>query len=102
MRKLIRILQKPEVVGEKVETLAQYPSQAHTVNLLSSLKESRTRGCSWSSFSRSQKYRIPQESHGGDGFLSERSMGLPPSKGQPEIKKREQTHLTEWPEAKGL
>ena len=81
MRKLIRILQKPEVVGEKVETLAQYPSQAHTVNLLSSLKESRTRGCSWSSFSRSQKYRIPQESHGG-GRISEREeYGSAPVKG---------------------
>ena len=77
MRKLISILQKSEVVGEKVETLAQYPSQAHTVNLLSSLKESRTRGCSGSSFSRSQKYRIPQESYGGGRFLSRRRTGLP-------------------------
>lgn len=44
MRKLIRILQKAESVGEKVETLVQYPSQARAVSLLSSLKESRTRG----------------------------------------------------------
>ena len=101
MRKLIRIRQKPEVVGEKVETLAQYPSQAHTIffHLLRNQEPGAVPGPHSPG---AKSIEFPRRATEG-GRISEREeYGSAPSRGQPEIKKREQTHLTEWPEAEGL
>lgn len=71
MRKLIRILQKAEVIGETVKTLVQYPSPSQDVYLLWSLTESRTR-CSRVSVPRNWKCRIPWEFHCGDSSFLRR------------------------------
>lgn len=71
MRKLTRIFQKAEVMGETVKTLVHYPTQAQDSNVLLCLKELRTRG-SRVSAPRNEKHSVPWEVHGGEGRFLKR------------------------------